>query len=84
MRKQTIHAWRWGLLFALILCWELGSRTGVIDPFFFSSPSGIFRTAVAKWQSGQLGRDIVYTSSSTLLGFVLGTLVGSCVGRSNR
>ena len=80
MRKQTIHAWRWGLLLILILCWELGSRVGLIDPFFFSSPSVILRTAVTKWQSGQLGRDILYTASSTLLGFVLGTVIGSCLG----
>ena len=80
MRKQAIHLWRWGLLLALIIFWELGSRIGLIDPFFFSSPSVIFQTAVTKWQSGQLLRDIVYTASSTLLGFVLGTVIGSCVG----
>ncbi len=80
MRKYAIPLWRWGLLLALIVFWELGSRTGLIDPFFFSSPSAIWQTAVAKWQSGQLLRDIVYTASSTLLGFVLGTVIGSCTG----
>lgn len=75
-----INLWRWGLLAALIVLWELGSRVGLIDPFFFSSPSQILRTAVVKWQSGQLWRDIVYTGSSTLLGFVLGTVIGSVVG----
>ncbi|MGN0794603.1 MAG: ABC transporter permease [Aristaeellaceae bacterium] len=75
-----INLWRWGLLIGLILLWEAGSRVGLIDPFFFSSPSQIVRTAVIKWQSGQLWRDIVYTGSSTLLGFVLGTVVGSAIG----
>lgn len=81
MRKAAvINLWRWGLLLALILAWELGSRLNLIDPFFFSSPSEIFQTAVTKWQSGQLWRDISYTVSSTFLGFLLGTAIGSCAG----
>ena len=79
-RKISVHCWRWGLLATLILLWELGSRIGFIDPFFFSSPSTILQTAAVKWQSGTLWRDIVYTASSTLLGFLLGTAVGSVLG----
>ena len=75
-----INLWRWGLLVALIVFWEAGSRFGLIDPFFFSSPTEIWQTAVIKWQSGQLWRDIAYTGASTLLGFVLGTVIGSVVG----
>ena len=78
--RLPIHLWRWGLLLGLILLWEAGSRLGLIDPFFFSRPSEIWETAVVKWQSGQLWRDIRYTASSTLLGFVLGTLIGSVAG----
>lgn len=81
MRNRfAINAWRWGLLVALIVLWEAGSRLGLIDPFFFSSPSQIVETAVTKWQSGQLLRDVRYTAASTLLGFVLGTSVGSVMG----
>ena len=76
----AVNAWRWGLLIALIILWEVGSHIGFIDPFFFSSPSEIIQTAIVKWQSGQLWRDIRYTASSTLLGFVLGTSIGSVVG----
>lgn len=79
-RKLSVNLWRWGLLVALILLWELGSRIGLIDPFFFSSPVQIVQTAIVKWQSGALWRDIAYTASSTLLGFVLGTAIGSVVG----
>ena len=77
---RRITLWRWGLLAALLLIWEFGSRIGWIDPFFFSSPSTILQTAAVKWQSGTLWRDIVYTASSTLLGFLLGTVVGSVLG----
>lgn len=82
MNKQTrtITLWRWGLLIALIAFWEAGSRLGLIDSFFFSSPTEIVKTAIVKWQSGDLPRDIAYTASSTLLGFLTGTLIGSVIG----
>ena len=79
-RNLVIQLWRWGLLAALILLWELGARLGWLDHFYFSSPSEIVRTAIVKWQRGDLGRDILYTGASTLLGFVLGTVVGSVIG----
>ena len=78
--RWSIALWRWGLLAALILFWELASRFGLIDAFFFSSPTEIWRTAMIKWFSGQLWRDVAYTASSTLLGFVLGTASGSVIG----
>ena len=79
-QARLISLWRWGLLFALIALWEAGVRLGFIDRYFFSSPVEIWQTALVKWQSGQLLRDIVYTGLSTLLGFLLGTAVGSAVG----
>lgn len=79
-KRLTIRLWRWGLLVGLIALWEAGSRMGWIDPFFFSSPTEILRTAIVKCQSGQLLRDIRYTAASTLLGFLLGTVIGSAVG----
>ena len=79
-KKRLITLWRWGLLLALIVIWEAGSRIGFIDPFFFSSPTQIVNTAIVKWQSGDLPRDIAYTASSTLLGFLAGTVIGSLIG----
>lgn len=76
----AINVWRWGLLILLLVLWEIGARLKWIDPFFFSSPLEIARTAVIKWQGGTLWRDIAYTGASTLLGFVLGTVIGSVVG----
>lgn len=78
--RLTIALWRWGLLVGLIALWEVGSRIGLIDPFFFSRPTEIVRTAIIKFQSGQLLRDIRYTAGSTLLGFLLGTVIGSAIG----
>ena len=78
--KRIIRLWRWGLLIALILLWEAGTRLGWLDAYFFSSPTEIVRTAIIQGRTGDLGRDILYTGMSTLLGFVLGTVIGSLVG----
>ena len=78
--RTRVTLWRWGLLLAFLLLWEITSRLRLSDPFFFSRPSQIWITAASKWQSGALWRDIVYTASSTLLGFLLGTVIGSAAG----
>lgn len=79
-RPAVLNLWRWGLLAGVLVLWELGTRRGWLDPFFFSSPVEIVQTAVVKWRTGDLWRDIAYTGASTLLGFLLGTLLGSVVG----
>ena len=80
MSMRAVNAWRWGLLAALIILWEVGTRLGWLDSYFFSSPTEIVRTAVVKWRTGDLWRDIAYTGASTLLGFVMGTVIGSAAG----
>ena len=78
--RVTVALWRWGLLMGLIALWELGARLRWLDAFYFSSPTEVFRTALTKWRTGNLGADIAYTSASTLLGFLTGTVIGSAVG----
>ena len=62
--------------------WEYFSRIGWLDPYFWSSPSAILKTAMAQTIRGTLLRDIAYTSGSTMLGFVSGTVIGAAVGLS--
>ena len=81
--KRTVSAvnlWRWGLLLGLLLLWEAGARLGWLNAMFFSSPTEIWRTAVLQAQKGTLWRDTAYTSAATLLGFALGTVIGSAAG----
>ena len=78
--SRSVALWRWGLLAALIVLWELGTRVGLIDVFFFSSPVQMMATAAVQAQSGTLWRDIAYTGMATLLGFVTGTAAGSMIG----
>lgn len=70
------------VLVGLIGGWEVAARTGLIDPFFFSLPSDIWATGVVAVTEGSVLSDTVYTFSSTILGFLLGTLGGVVIGLS--
>lgn len=80
--RPLILACQFGLLFAVIAFWEAGVRAHWIDPFFWSQPSAIWATGlkfVSRWSSLY---DTWFTVSSTLTGFVVGTLAGAAVGLS--
>ncbi|WP_022871660.1 ABC transporter permease [Nesterenkonia alba] len=62
--------------------WELGTRTGHINAFFWSSPSRIFAKAQEQFAAGTFWGDIAYTMTSSVVGFILGTLIGTALGLS--
>ncbi|HTH97843.1 MAG TPA: ABC transporter permease [Stellaceae bacterium] len=62
--------------------WELMADTGVISAFFWSKPSIIAGTLVTFFGSGNALIDIEYTFEATILGFIVGTSIGSCIGLS--
>lgn len=62
--------------------WEFFSRIGWLDSYYWSSPSLILKTAAIQMTQGTLLSDILYTSGSTLFGFLAGTFVGSAIGLS--
>lgn len=67
------------LLAALLGFWELFTATGVLDPFFFSSPSRIIRTLGEFIRSGELLGHIGVTLYETLVGFIIATAIGTFV-----
>ena len=90
-RKLPVQTlWPWPVLVAiqaaivalLIGGWELGADLGAIDVFFWSKPSLIGATLVVFFTEGSAFTDIAYTTRSTLLGFALGTTIGSALGLS--
>jgi NitT/TauT family transport system permease protein len=70
------------VLVALVGGWEVAARTGLVDPFFLSMPSDIWATGVVAVTEGSVLSDTVYTFSSTILGFLLGTAGGVVIGLS--
>jgi NitT/TauT family transport system permease protein len=71
-----------GILVGFVAAWEIAATAGVIDAFFWSQPSAIFRTLKIFFLSGDAWTDIGFTFRSTILGFVIGTATGSLIGLS--
>jgi NitT/TauT family transport system permease protein len=72
------------LLIVLVGGWEFGSRVGIIDPFFWGQPSGIWKQLVT-WVTngtaqGPLWEQIAVTLEEAVLGFVIGVVLGIIFG----
>ena len=80
--KRIISIGRLSVAVLIVLCWELFTRIGWMDAYYWSSPARILNTTWTQMTEGTLLEDIAYTSSSTILGFIGGTLLGSLLGLS--
>ena len=74
------------VLFSVVILggWEIGARTGVIDPFFWGQPSGIW-TQIVTWVTqgtaqGPLWEQVAVTLEETIIGFVIGVVLGVIFG----
>ncbi|WP_310831525.1 ABC transporter permease [Paenibacillus pedocola] len=80
--KRIISLGRLSVAVLIVLCWELFTRIGWMDAYYWSSPVRILNTTWTQITEGTLLEDVAYTSSSTILGFIGGTLLGSLLGLS--
>lgn len=67
-------------LFILILAfglWEIFARAKIVDPFITSQPTRIIKTIGMLYEQGVLFEHITVTCLETIVGFVLGTLMGT-------
>jgi NitT/TauT family transport system permease protein len=83
-RKILVHSTQIAILVLGLGIWEIGSRTGLIDPFFFGSPFGIV-LRLADWfvngtAYGSFWDQVWITLEESLLGFVFGVASGVIVG----
>lgn len=81
VKKLTIEKWLIRLIQVLLLIsffilWEILTRYGVIDPFFVSSPTRIWKTLETLYVSGELFTHIGTTLLETIIGFILATAIG--------
>ncbi len=78
IKKDKILVLFWQItIFVLFLgIWQLLADFGVIDPFFFSSPSRIATTIVDLAKDGNLWLHIWTSLYETIIGFVIATLLG--------
>ncbi len=86
MRNQRIliNVLRVLLLVIIIGGWELATRVGIIDSFFWGQPSGIWAqivTWVAKGTAlGPLWEQIGVTLEEAIIGFIIGVILGVIFG----
>ncbi len=61
----------------MIIGWEAAVRVGLIDPFFFSSPSAIMGVLVQQFGRGTIWKHLLATFQEAALGLLLGFLAGA-------
>lgn len=60
--------------------WELAVQAGLVSSFMVGSPINIFNALLRAVQNGTLFVDTGYTLYAAILGFILGTAIGSVAG----
>src|SRR5712692_8387628 len=83
-RRVLVNSLRVLILVALIGGWELATRVGIIDPFFWGRPSGIWQQIVT-WVTqgtaqGPLWEQIAVTLEEAVIGFLIGSVLGIVCG----
>jgi NitT/TauT family transport system permease protein len=83
-RRLTVQVLRVVTAVVWIGSWELTTRIGIVDKFFFGQPSGVFdqlRIWVTEGTAlGPLWLQVVVTMEETILGFVVGSVMGIVFG----
>lgn len=83
-RRVLVYILRVLFLVVIIGGWELLARVGVIDPFFWGQPSGIWQQLVT-WTTqgtaqGPLWEQVFVTLEEAVLGFAIGVVLGVIFG----
>lgn len=81
IKKENIkvHASRISILILFFCLWELAATLSWIDPFITSQPTAIFDTLVQLSANGELYRHLLITIGETIVGFTLGTVIGTLI-----
>ena len=78
-RRTAIRAAQFFLLIAFIALWEVSARMGWIDAFIVSSPSRIADKLAQLYRDGDLWVHVYTSCLETVVGFTLGTVLGTLV-----
>lgn len=78
-RLTAIHVVRISLLVFFLAFWELSARMGWVDAFVVSSPTRVMATLQKLYQSGDLWLHLGTSTLETVVGFTLGTVLGTII-----
>ena len=84
LKKLKIEKFKVGfvrilILVVFIVLWEIAADNKWIDPFLTSSPSRIIKSTIKLYNEGMLINHIWVTCYETILGFTIGTILGTLV-----
>lgn len=84
LRRLRVNGLRLLVLVLIFGGWELTTRAGIVDPFFWGQPSGI-AAQIVTWVTqgtaqGPLWEQIVTTLEEAVFGFVIGVVLGVIFG----
>jgi NitT/TauT family transport system permease protein len=68
------------LIGGFLALWEVAIRAGWIAVYLYGQPTGIWRELVKGLSSGSLIRDSWVTTQETVIGFLIGSILGSAAG----
>lgn len=77
--KIKLTVFRIAILVIFIGLWEVAARVGWIDPFLTSSPTRIVKCFIKFAQEGTILNHIWVTCYETIIGFTLGTVLGTII-----
>ena len=78
-KDRFVTAVRYLLLIAFVVLWEVATTFGWVNPFIASSPSRLWAAIARLYQGGGLWLHIGVTLFETIVGFVLGTVLGTFI-----
>jgi NitT/TauT family transport system permease protein len=79
-RNVLVLACQISVLVVLLVAWELATAQSALNAFLFGSPSAVWGFLVEMWSNGSLFTDTRVTAMETLLGFVVGNVMGTLIG----
>ncbi len=65
-----------GLLLFFIASWEIGTRIGLLDEFFFSKPTSIAKLFIQYLKANQIFKHVFISLYETALGIIIGSAAG--------
>ncbi|GAB6167578.1 ABC transporter permease [Clostridium carnis] len=77
--KVKLAFFRISILVIFIALWEIAANLKWVDPFLTSSPSRMFQSFMSFVNDGTILRHIWVTCYETILGFTLGTIIGTII-----
>lgn len=78
-KQRKIAITQWAILIGILAIWEISARLNWINPFIFSYPSKIAVLLVSLIQDGTLLYHTGITVTETIVGFLLGTTIGTLI-----